>query len=97
MTLNELLDRATPHPSGFGGKQVRIQYGDYTVSIVGGRDGLYGDLIETFEVAILKSGGFGEFVTKEIYPDAPEDILPWISFMDVQECLKMVEEKSSKT
>ena len=94
MNVDELLDRAEPHPSGLGGKQVRIQYGNYVVSIVGGRTGLYGDFVDTFEVAVMSKDGFGDFKTKHFFPDATDDVLGWISKMDLIEVLKIVEEGS---
>jgi hypothetical protein len=43
-----------PHPVGLGGviAQMKLDNG-YTISVVGGRQGLYGDGINTFEVAIF--------------------------------------------
>jgi hypothetical protein len=43
-----------PHPVGLGGimAQTKLENG-YTISVVGGRRGLYGDGENTFEVAIF--------------------------------------------
>ena len=43
-----------PHPVGLGGviAQMPLDNG-YTISVVGGRQGLYGDGEETFEVAVF--------------------------------------------
>ena len=59
-TFNDLV--FVPHPNGMGGVQCLI-YTDngYTISIVGGR-GLYGDGVNTFEVACWKSDGDKEWI-----------------------------------
>ena len=51
-----------PHPNGLGGVQCKIKTDNgYTISIVGGR-GLYGDGVNTFEVACWKSDGDKEWL-----------------------------------
>ena len=58
-----------PHPNGMGGVQCLI-YTDngYTISIVGGPS-LYGDGVNTFEVACWKSDGDKEWVKLSPYDD----------------------------
>jgi hypothetical protein len=50
--FNKLVFEA--HPVGLGGviAQMKLDNG-YTISVVGGRKGLYGDGMNTFEVAIF--------------------------------------------
>ncbi len=39
------------HPSGFGGVQAILEFDNgHRISVVGGREGLYGDGINTFEI-----------------------------------------------
>jgi hypothetical protein len=40
-----------------------FDFGKYVVSIVGGKQGLYGDFETTFEIAIIENSS-GNFVTK---------------------------------
>jgi hypothetical protein len=47
----------------FGGYQSLFVFGKYVVSIVGGKQGLYGDFETTFEIAIIENSS-GNFVTK---------------------------------
>ena len=47
----------------FGGYQSLFDFGKYVVSIVGGKQGLYGDFETTFEIAIIENNS-GNFVTK---------------------------------
>lgn len=58
-----------PHPNGMGGVQC-IVYTDngFTISIVGGPS-LYGDGVNTFEVACWKSDGDKEWVRLSPYDD----------------------------
>ena len=58
-----------PHPNGMGGVQCLI-YTDngYTISIVGGPS-LYGDGVNTFEVACWKSDGDKGWVKLSPYDD----------------------------
>lgn len=58
-----------PHPNGMGGVQCLI-YTDngYTISIVGGPS-LYGDGVNTFEVACWKSDGDKEWVRLSPHDD----------------------------
>jgi hypothetical protein len=64
-TFNDLV--FVPHPNGMGGVQCLI-YTDngYTISIVGGPT-LYGDGINTFEVACWESIGNKEWIQLSPY------------------------------
>jgi len=79
-TYQDILALAKSHPTGEG-KHTIVENGDYIVSIVGGRQGLYGDFIDTFEVAIIRKSD-GEFVSGEFFPDyseTPNGVMPYIS------------------
>jgi hypothetical protein len=59
-----------PHPNGLGGVQCKIKTDNgYTISIVGGGIGLYGDGKTTFEVAAWKSDGDMDWVKLSPYND----------------------------
>ena len=59
-----------PHPNGVGGVQCKIDTDNgYTISIVGGGLGLYGDGKTTFEVAAWKSDGDMDWVKLSPYND----------------------------
>ena len=58
-----------PHPNGLGGVQCKIKTDNgYTISIVGGGIGLYGDGKTTFEVAVWE-GDIGDWVKLSTYDD----------------------------
>jgi len=58
-----------PHPNGLGGVQCKIKTDNgYTISIVGGGIGLYGDGVNTFEVAAWE-GDNGEWIKLSPYND----------------------------
>ena len=58
-----------PHPNGLGGVQCKIKTDNgYTISIVGGGIGLYGDGVNTFEVTAWE-GDNGEWIKLSPYND----------------------------
>jgi hypothetical protein len=58
-----------PHPNGVGGVQCKIKTDNgYTISIVGGGLGLYGDGKTTFEVAAWE-GDNGDWIKLSPYND----------------------------
>ena len=58
-----------PHPNGVGGVQCKIDTDNgYTISIVGGGLGLYGDGKTTFEVAVWE-GDNGDWIKLSPYND----------------------------
>lgn len=73
-TINDILDSKIEHP--LGGYQSTIKVGEYTVSVVGGRTGLYGDFIDTFELAIFNKDG--DFVTKDLVSSSDGDVVVWL-------------------
>jgi hypothetical protein len=80
-TYQDILDKAQPHGFTGEGKSTRVETETYIISIVGGRQGLYGDFINTFEVAIIRKSD-GEFVSGEFFPDYSDSmgqVMPHIS------------------
>jgi hypothetical protein len=53
ITVQDIIDWASPHGLGRGLKHLRIGNEHLLFSIVGGGKGLYGDFVNTFEVAVI--------------------------------------------
>lgn len=84
ITLEFILNSAIPQ-SPLGGKQTKIQRGNFLVSIVGGRNGLYGDFETTFEVTVYDM--YGNFVTDKVIPSATGPVIGWV---DKEHLLEMI-------
>jgi hypothetical protein len=52
ITVQDIIDWASPHSLGRGMKHLQIGNEHFLFSIVGG-EGLYGDFVNTFEVAVF--------------------------------------------
>jgi hypothetical protein len=90
LTKEHIIKNSKPHGmalSGIGEYKNARQYvetiGDYTLSIVGGCSGLYGDFKNTFEVALIDETN-GEFVTGK-YSSKGDDVLGYADIDDVNE------------
>jgi hypothetical protein len=68
--------------SRFGNKEIEF-------SIVGGDRGLYGDFEKTFEVAIFDRKS-NDFVTRFFYPEATDDVIPYMDADKVEELVNSV-------
>ena len=77
-----LKDRRGGRVSRFGNKEIEF-------SIVGGGTGLYGDFDKTFEVAIFDRKS-NDFVTRFFYPEATDDVLPYMDGDKVEELVNSV-------
>lgn len=75
ITLEFILNSAVPQ-SPLGGKQTKIQRGNFLVSVVGGRNGLCGDFETTFEVAVYDK--HGNFATNKVIPSATGNVIDWV-------------------
>jgi hypothetical protein len=71
LTPEILMSEAKVHPLGKG-YQYTENIGDYTLSIVGGTNGLYGDFINDYEVALIDNTD-GRFVTGFYGPKGETD------------------------
>lgn len=71
------------HPVGLGGiiAQMKLDNG-YTISVVGGRQGLYGDGIETFEVAVF------DRMNEMIMLSENDQVLGWQTKQEVDELME---------
>jgi len=71
LTKEHIIQNSKPHGMASSGlqnyrnaRQYTEKVGNYTLSIVGGCDGLYGNFKNTFEVALIDDNN-GEFVTSK--------------------------------
>lgn len=85
-TIEDVLDSKVEHP--LGGYKSTIQVGEYTVSIVGGRVGLYGDFINTFELAIFNKEI--DFVTKDLVSSADDDVIGWLDKEELMDIINQI-------
>lgn len=80
-TFQDILDKSQPHGFAGDGKATKLETETYIISIVGGRQGLYGDFQNTFEVAIIRKSD-GKFMSGEFFPDYSDSmgqVMPYIS------------------
>lgn len=82
LTVEHIWENARPHQHVDGGRIYHEKIGDYTLSIVGGGRGLYGDFIEDFEVALIDDEG--EFVTK-FYSTRGDDVMAYATIEEINE------------
>ncbi|MEI6371570.1 MAG: hypothetical protein WCO49_17965 [Nostocales cyanobacterium ELA608] len=85
LTAEHIRKNSEPHPTasmrGGDARVYREEIGDYILSIVGGGQGLYGDFINSFEVALIDSTT-GDFVTG-VYSNRGDDVLPYASIDEI--------------
>jgi hypothetical protein len=80
-TFNDL--KFKPHPVGMGGKLAQMELSNgYKISVVGGRQGLYGDGETTFEVAIFDRTG------EMIMLSEDDQVLGWMTIDEVNEIIQ---------
>lgn len=84
ITYEDIQTKSKPHSEQMGGRRFTLENDNVVVSIVGGRTGLYGDFISTFEVAVIEKKT-GSFVTKYFFPNETDDIIPWMEKDDLLE------------
>lgn len=84
ITIQDVISLAHLRPDG--AKQTIIESEDFVISIVGGREGLYGDFENDFEIAIMSSDK-KTFITKKYITDASDDVLPWVSAQDTEKII----------
>ena len=85
ITIKEIISNSKPHPNGmFGARQTVMTDDRVILSIVGGAQGLYGDFIEEFEIAIIDAET-RNFVTKYYVPESSDDVLAYVNSDKVEE------------
>jgi len=79
LTKEHIINNSKPDGLGLAGipnyknaRQYTEKIGNYTLSIIGGCGGLYGDFKNTFEVALIDDNN-GEFVTGKYSPSTKSD------------------------
>ena len=87
-TYEDILALAKTHPTGEG-KHTIVETADYQVSIVGGRQGLYGDFINDFEVAIIRKSD-SDFVSGEFFPDYSDSMGQVMPYITKEQMLEVV-------
>ncbi len=80
ITKEDIINWSKPH--AIDGKRTVIETANIRISIVGGRVGLYGDFENDFEVAIMDTIS-NEFVTRYLYTEANDDIIPYMKSDDM--------------
>jgi hypothetical protein len=84
LTHEILKAQAKNHLLG-GGYQFTEKIGDYTLSIVGGNSGLYGDFINDYEVALIDNTD-GRFVTGLYGPRGESDgVMAYANIEEINE------------
>jgi hypothetical protein len=83
ITIEKIKKWSKEHPSG-GGRMTNIFNRKYELSIVGGRQGLYGDFEKTFEIAVFDSKD-RRFITKFFFPESGDDVLGYMSGEDLED------------
>lgn len=96
ITIKDIIKWSKPHPMSKyvsrGDSKGRVsRFGNDKIefSIVGGQTGLYGDFKDTFEVAIFDKET-NKFVTRFFYPEADDDVIPYMSSDKVEKLVNSV-------
>jgi len=93
ITIQDIKKWSKPHPvsKDLGGNSRMCRFGNKEIefSIVGGGTGLYGDFDKTFEVAIFDRKS-NDFVTRFFYPEATDDVIPYMESGDVENLVNSV-------
>jgi hypothetical protein len=77
ITIKNIIDWSKPHPVRQGGRVTVISNNAVKFSIVGGCSGLYGNFVDTFELAIFNQET-GEFITKFFCPDLGDEVVGYM-------------------
>lgn len=81
ITVDFIQKNAKPH--NVGGFRINLYNDKYSLSIVGGASGLYGDFKEDFEVAIIDPVT-GDFITKLFFPENGDDVVGYMNKEDLE-------------
>jgi hypothetical protein len=95
ITIEDIINYSKPHPASGdeGGRQTVIGNDKIQFSIIGGARGLYGDFVDTFEVAIFDTET-GEFRTQFFHPEAGDDVIAYMSKNNVEDLVnKLIKNK----
>lgn len=88
ITVKDIQRYSKEHPIGRG-RQTRLCNESIEVSIVGGANGLYGDFIETFELAVFDTDTHS-FITKYYFNEIPDDVVSYFKKEELESFLNKV-------
>jgi hypothetical protein len=88
ITIEDIKKWSKEHPNG-GGRMTNIFNRKYELSIVGGRDGLYGDFENDFEIAVFSTKS-REFVTRFFFTDNPCDVVGYFGSAELEEFVNSI-------
>ena len=88
ITIEDIKKWSKEHPNG-GGRMTNIFNHKYDLSIVGGRDGLYGDFENTFEIAIFDTQD-RRFITKLFFPENDHDVVGYMKAETLEELVNSI-------
>lgn len=95
-TWKDIFKNSKEHPVGGGGRCSNFLFSKYRVSVVGGRQGLYGNFFDTFELAIIDEDT-REFVTGELLNGVVErtgtDVYGYLELEEVVKILNYLNKK----
>lgn len=88
ITIQDIKSWAKPHGIS-GGLRTHLMNEQLEVSIVGGRQGLYGDFVEDFELAVMDRKN-GSFVTRFFCNDINDDVLAYANSSLIEDVVNKV-------
>ena len=83
ITIEEIKKWSKEHPIE-GGRMTNIFNRKYELSIVGGKQGLYGDFENTFEIAVFDAQD-RRFITQFFFPENGDDVVGYLSGKDLED------------
>lgn len=92
ITVQNIIDWAKPHRLGGKMRHLRIGNDNIEFSIIGGRDGGYGDFVKTFEVVVFNLDT-NDYMTTFFFPDS-EMVAPYISGDELVEIINQLNKKN---
>ncbi len=88
ITIKKIKKWSKEHPIE-GGRMTNIFNRKYELSIVGGRQGLYGDFENTFEIAVFDAKD-RKFITRFFFPENGDDVVGYVSGKDLEDFTNML-------
>ena len=93
ITVQNIIEWSKPHPNKMeGARMLRIHNDEIEASIVGGCQGLYGDFVEDFELAIFDRKS-DEFITRFFFTEKEDDVVGYLDGEKLVEFLNNVFQK----
>lgn len=91
LTVEDILKNKLTKP--FGGFSFRDSFGRIDLSVVGGGNGLYGDFVDTFEVALIDNKT-KRFVTRNLF-GGDDDVLAYQTKEELENILLFLQRDPS--